>query len=71
MSNLSKQWKFFSILYLWSWIPCLCQLFHYLCEQAEELDDTIFIDQNVDYIPRYAEKNSTAKKLLVGSGDNK
>ena len=47
--------------------------------QAEELDDTIFIDQNVGksqrvnqklYIPPNVEKNSTAKKLLVGSGDN-
>ena len=80
VSNLSKQWKKNSVVIMNSmFMPMAQEMFHYLCEQAEELDDPIFIDPNVGksqrvnqklYIPPNVEKNSAAKKLLLGSGDN-
>ena len=55
------------------------EMFNYLCEEAEDLDNPIFIDPNVGesqrvnqklYVDPALEKNSAAKKLLLGSGDN-
>ena len=114
MSNLSQQWKKCGVVIMNStFMPVAQEMFNYLCEQAEELDDPIFIDPNVGESQRVnqklyllllwkkivlqknyyldwgtmtcqreskgkpetvftpsVEKNSAAKKLLLGSGDN-
>ena len=50
------------------------EMFNYLCEEAEDLDDPIFINPNVGesqrvnqklYVDPAVEKNSVAKKLLL------
>ena len=80
MSNLSQQWKKRGVVIMNStFMPMAQEMFNYLCEQAEELDDPIFIDQNVGesqrvnqklYVTPNVEKNNAAKKLLLGLGDN-
>ena len=78
VSKLSQQWKKCGIVIMNStFMPMAQEMFNYLCEQAEELDDPIFIDPNVGesqrvnqklYVTPDLEKNSAAKKLLLGSG---
>ena len=60
-------------------MPISQEMLNYLCKEAEDLDDPIFIDPNVGqsqrvnqklYLDPTLEKNSAAKKLLLGSGDN-
>ena len=80
VSKLSQQWKKCGIVIMNStFMPMAQEMFNYLCKQAEELDDPIFIDPNVGksqrvnqklYVTPDLEKNSAAKKLLLGSGDN-
>ena len=80
MSKLSQQWKKCGVIIMNStFMPMAQEMFNYLCEQAEELDDPLFIDPNVGesqrvnqklYVTPTVEKNSAAKKLLLGSGDN-
>ena len=54
-----------------TFMPMAQEMFNYLCEQAEELDDPIFIDPNVGesqrvnqklYVTPTVEKKSAAKK---------
>ena len=80
VSNLSQQWKKCGIVIMNStFMPMAQEMFNYLCKQAEELDDPIFIDRNVGesqrvnqklYVTPTVEKNNAAKKLLLGLGDN-
>ena len=62
-----------------TFMPMAQEMFNYLCEHAEELDNQIFIDPNVGksqrfnqklYVTPTVEKTSAAKKLLLGLGDN-
>ena len=80
VSNLNTQWKKRGVVIMNSmFMPMAQEMFKYLCEQAEELDDPIFIDPNAGesqrvnqklYTDPDVEKNSAAEKLLLGSGDN-
>ena len=80
MSNLSQQWKKRGVVIMNSPFMQMAQeMFNYLCKQAEELDDPIFIDPNVGesqrvnqklYVTPTAEKIVLQKKQLLGSGDN-
>ena len=60
-----------------TFMPMAQEMFNYLCEQAEELDDPIFIDPNVGesqrvnqklYVTHDLEKNSAAKKTITWIG---
>ena len=80
ISKLNQQWKKRGVVIMDStFLPMSQEMFNYLCEEAEDLDDPIFIDPNVGesqrvnqklYVDPALEKNSAAKKLLLGSGDN-
>ena len=80
VSKLNQQWKKHGVVIMDStFLPMSQEMFNYLCEEAEDLDDPIFIDPNVGesqrvnqklYVDPALEKNSAAKKLLLGSGDN-
>ena len=80
VSKLNQQWKKRVVVIMDSTFLLMSQeMFNYLCKEAEDLDNPIFIDPNVGESQRvnqklYAdpalEKNSVAKKLLLGSGDN-
>ena len=80
VSKLSQQWKKCGTVIMNStFMPMAQEMFNYLCKQAEELDDPIVIDPNVGesqrvnqklYVTPDLEKNSAAKKLLLGLGDN-
>ena len=80
VSKLNQQWKKRGVVIMDStFLPMSQEMFNYLCKEAEDLDDPIFIDPNVGesqrvnqklYVDPAVEKNSAAKKLLLGSGDN-
>ena len=80
ISKLNQQWKKHGVVIMDStFLPMSQEMFNYLCKEAEDLDDPIFIDPNVGesqrvnqklYVDPAVEKNSVAKKLLLGSGDN-
>ena len=75
VSNLNTQWKKHGVVIMNSmFMPMAQEMFNYLCEQAEELDDpnageSQRVNQKL-YTDPDVEKNSPAKKLLLGSGDN-
>ena len=78
VSKLSQQWKKCGIVIMNStFMPMAQEMFNYLCEQAEELDDPIFIDLNVGesqrvnqklYVTPDLEKNSAAKNYYLDRG---
>ena len=78
MSKLSQQWKKRGVVIMNStFMPMAQEMFNYLCEQAEELDNPIFIDPNVGksqrvnqklYVTPDLEKNSVAKKTITCIG---
>ena len=80
ISKLNQQWKKRGVVIMDStFLPMSQEMFNYLCEEAEDLEDPIFIDPNVGesqrvnqklYVDPAVEKNSVAKTLLLGSGDN-
>ena len=80
VSKLNQQWKKHGVVIMDStFLPMSQEMFNYLCEEAEDLDNPIFIDPNVGesqrvnqklYVDPALEKDSAAKKLLLGSGDN-
>ena len=80
VSKLNQQWTKHGVVIMDStFLPMSQEMFNYLCKEAEHLDDPIFINPNVGesqrvnqklYVDPALEKNSAAKKLLLGSGDN-
>ena len=78
VSKLSQQWKKHGIVIMNStFMPMAQDMFNYLCKQAEELDNPIFIDPNVGksqrvnqklYVTPDLEENSAAKKTITWIG---
>ena len=48
ISKLNQQWKKHGVVIMDStFLPMSQEMFNYLCEEAADLDDPIFIDPNV------------------------